>query len=553
MPLPILQLPPPPDATSIHNPSTVTVGLVSSIVIIGANGSGKTRLGAWLEFSGPQCTSVHRVGAQKLLQFPDSISPVALEDALLGFTAGTDAANMTDIGSRAHYTSLHNRIDQKWRGDAATGAVDDYKHLLIYLISEQYEVVLNYAQQAEKSNIYAKPITTKLNRVKCIWEKVISHRELIIRASTVSVKPSNTLDTAAYKASQMSDGERVAFYLIGQCLAVPANSIIVVDEPEVHLHRVIQSSLWNAIEQERPDCLFVYLTHDLDFAASRTEAKKIWIKSYNGQVWDWREVPAESEGLPEEVLLAVLGSRRPVLFTEGDRGGAEQAIFFHLYPDWTIMPRGGCEQVIQATQAFRALRQLHGIDSHGIVDCDYRSQEEVASLEIVGVHVLNAQEIENLLMVEPVLQLVASHVHTQGLSSDTSLEIVRKVKEFAFSLLSRDKDLLASRKTAWEMEQHMHKIDRSVVGIAALEKVRADAARFNVAATYTAFAQEIDRILASQDYAALLKIYNNKGLSKQIGRYFGTLSYPELVKRLIGTGRREDIVQALQAVAPVLP
>ena len=97
---------------------------------------------------------------------------------------------MTDIGSRAHYTSLHSKINQKWRGDAATGAVDDYKQLLIYLISEQYEVVLNYAQQAEKSNIYAKPIATKLNRVKCIWEKVISHRELIIRASTVSVKPS---------------------------------------------------------------------------------------------------------------------------------------------------------------------------------------------------------------------------------------------------------------------------------------------------------------------------------------------------------------------------
>jgi len=199
--------------------------------------------------------------------------------------------------------------------------------LLVYLVSEQYEVVLDYAQRAQKSNIYVKPIATKLDRIKRIWEKVISHRELTIQASTVSVKPANTPDAAAYKASQMSDGERVAFYLIGQCLAVPANGLIVVDEPEVHLHRVIQSSLWNAIEQERPDCLFVYLTHDLDFAASRTEAKKIWIKSYNGQVWDWREVPAESEGLPEEVLLAVLGSRRPVLFTEGDRGGAEQAIF----------------------------------------------------------------------------------------------------------------------------------------------------------------------------------------------------------------------------------
>lgn len=136
--------------------------------------------------------------------------------------------------------------------------------MLVYLVSEQYEVVLDYAQKAEESNIYAKPTATKLNRIKRIWEKVISHRQLIIQASTISVKPANIPNAAAYKASQMSDGERVAFYLIGQCLAVPANGIIVVDEPEVHLHRVIQASLWNAIEQERPDCLFVYLTHDLE-------------------------------------------------------------------------------------------------------------------------------------------------------------------------------------------------------------------------------------------------------------------------------------------------
>lgn len=94
MPLSTLQLPAPQNATSVHNPATVPVGPTGSIVIIGANGSGKTRLGAWLEFSGPQQISVHRVGAQKILQFPDSISPVALEDALLGFTAGVDAVSL---------------------------------------------------------------------------------------------------------------------------------------------------------------------------------------------------------------------------------------------------------------------------------------------------------------------------------------------------------------------------------------------------------------------------------------------------------------------------
>src|SRR5690606_4587480 len=78
--------------------------------------------------------------------------------------------------------------------------------------------------------------------------------------------------------NMLSDGERVVFYLIGKCLQAPSKSIIIVDEPEIHLHKAIMSKLWNALEQERNDCLFVYLTHDLEFAISRTAAKKIWLK-----------------------------------------------------------------------------------------------------------------------------------------------------------------------------------------------------------------------------------------------------------------------------------
>lgn len=116
----------------------------------------------------------------------------------------------------------------------------------------------------------------------------------------------------------MSDGERVIFYLIGQCLAARENGILVIDEPELHLHRVLQSRLWDAVESERADCLFVYLTHDLDFAVTRVNATKIWLKSYENNRWDWHLVP-ENEDIPERLLLEILGSRKPILFVEGDR------------------------------------------------------------------------------------------------------------------------------------------------------------------------------------------------------------------------------------------
>ena len=70
------------------------------------------------------------------------------------------------------------------------------------------------------------------------------------------------------------------------------------------------SSLWNKIEEARPDCQFVYITHDLDFAASRTNAKKIWAKEFLGEGrWIWEEVPDVDE-IPENLVLEIIGSRK---------------------------------------------------------------------------------------------------------------------------------------------------------------------------------------------------------------------------------------------------
>jgi ABC-type glutathione transport system ATPase component len=66
----------------------------------------------------------------------------------------------------------------------------------------------------------------------------------------------------------MSDGERAAFYLIGQTLMAPENSLIIFDEPELHIHRSIMSTLWDELEALRTDCAFVVISHDLEFIAS---------------------------------------------------------------------------------------------------------------------------------------------------------------------------------------------------------------------------------------------------------------------------------------------
>src|SRR5688572_27967905 len=67
---------------SISRPSqNSTVDCPRSVVIVGANGCGKTRLGAWIDLESPQFQSVHRIAAQKSLALPERSSPTSLEAA----------------------------------------------------------------------------------------------------------------------------------------------------------------------------------------------------------------------------------------------------------------------------------------------------------------------------------------------------------------------------------------------------------------------------------------------------------------------------------------
>lgn len=52
----------------------------NSIVIIGANGSGKSKLGAWIEKQEPN--EIHRIGGQRSLNFNKNISLKKLQRSI---------------------------------------------------------------------------------------------------------------------------------------------------------------------------------------------------------------------------------------------------------------------------------------------------------------------------------------------------------------------------------------------------------------------------------------------------------------------------------------
>lgn len=512
-----------------------TVELTSnqSILLIGANGSGKTRLGAWIEMTSPQSMLVHRLSAQKSLSMPDTTTPVSIERAekdLLFGSADTELAN-----------SVGYKIGHKWQQKPAISFLNDYQKLMVYLFSDETEENAKYKAIQKTTSIRVEPPKTKLDTVKELWEKILPHRELIIGGLRIQTQVKGTTDKI-YSSSEMSDGERVIFYLIGQCLAAKHNGIVVIDEPELHLHKSVQTSLWAEIERLRPDCLFVYLTHDVDFAAAKEGSKRIWLKSYDGQYWDWEELQEDSN-LPGDLLIEVLGSRKPVVFVEGDNGSHDVALYRAILPSFLVIPRGGCSQVILSVRALKANTQLHNLQVYGIIDRDRRVSVEIQKLEQDSIFVLAVAEVENLFCVKEILQIVSKR-----LARDVNADF-QAVSNTIFSRLQGELETQVSLRVASEIKFQLNKFDEKPKGAAALTSALLSlASAIDVGAIYSQALAEYNAVIASKDFEGLLSLYNRKSLSAQASGALGLINgeLPEMVVRLAKGECRDEITNALK-------
>ena len=70
-------------------------------------------------------------------------------------------------------------------------------------------------------------------------------------------------DGDKYSIAQMSDGERNAAIISATALTVDPGTLLLIDEPERHLHRSIIEPFLSALFEQRSDCMFVVSTHEV--------------------------------------------------------------------------------------------------------------------------------------------------------------------------------------------------------------------------------------------------------------------------------------------------
>lgn len=370
------------------------------------------------------------------------------------------------------------------------------------------------------------------------------------------------IESADYSASEMSDGERAVFYILGQVLSANEGSILIFDEPELHIHKSIISNLWDEIEKLRPDCSFLMITHDIEFAATRVATKYVIRNYYSDPAWDISEIP-DSE-LDEQTITLILGSRKPILFVEGEKTSLDMETYRLCYPEWTVIPKGSCKDVIQAVSSLRKLNEdmpILNIKCAGIVDRDTRDSSQIEELEGQGIKVLPCSEIENIFSLSSVAHEV---LKIEGFNGN---ELNNKKEQFKGRLLDYIKNNLSDdglekfvvKKIHRRIDTYFKNIDLSntynsneMKGKLTSEVLALTDSKINE--WISEMKDEIQGCINNQDIDRLLYIYENKGLLNETALILKSTRKPDFENWLMRQLRvpNSSLLQAIKAVLPEL-
>lgn len=520
-------------------------GSERNLVLIGSNGSGKSKLGAWIEEYSPnyvntQSKIIHRVSAQRALDIPPSIAMKSLSGSKnLIFWGEEDPRRTNDIT---------RKFSIRWVRKPTTHLINDINFVMSALFAEQRKRDNTYTEEsrlrAKNQEVTLIPPLSLIDIMKEICVDIFPYMSLNFIDEKISVKIEG-IDS--YMGSEMSDGERVAIYLIGQCLLIPQESVIIIDEPEIHLHKSLMCRLWNRIEEIKENCLFIYITHDLDFATSRNNADKLWIKKFiHPDKWEWEVIP-RSEEIPENLILKIIGNRKNVIFTEGDLSSLDCKIYQKIFDDYFIVPVGGYQNVINSVKGMKNNPSLHYLNAYGIIDRDFRKDEEIRLLQESNIYSLNVAEIENLLCTEKVIRIISEYLH---LDPD---EIFHEVKTFILEELKKNFVRQVSKYTAVRIQSKLKSFNKNVIGEVNLNNAFGELiSTIDITEIYNESASIFQSIIDNADYEKALKHYNEKSLLKRISPKFGLNlgEYEELIVRLLFTDMKNDLVNAFKDYSP---
>lgn len=473
------------------------------ITIIGANGAGKSR-------------------------FMDEMTALCGDRAYV-LSALSASFPERDESQMPGSVDVLYRTATKRQSYMRSDAVSQLDKLSYMLFADELESLLDFKESLAKGKGKHIPKTTKLDRIKTLWKEIFPGSRITRDKGTLMF--ATTAGDDLIPASRLSQGEKTALYYASAVLYAMPKGVIFIDSPSLFLHPTITGNFWNAIERLRPDCTFVYNSVDVDFVQSRMSNTCIWVKSYDSasKAWEYQVLP--DTPLSEELFIELAGSRRPVMFIEGDsRHSIDAKLYSLVFSDWTVRPLGSCNKVIETTRTFNDLKYMHHLRSRGIVDRDRRTDVEVDYLRKKEILVPEVAEVENIFLLPTVIKTMAKRRGKQP------GKVMARVKNEVIKMFRHHADRQALQHVRHRVKREVEcKIDARFTCITALEThLKTLVYKLQPRKHYNELRQRFAHLIKEEDYEGILQVFNHKPMLPDSG-----------VHQLLGFRTKEEYISGV--------
>ena len=324
------------------------------IVIIGKNGSGKSK----------ELQRLKQTYRENIVLIPSARD------------IHTMTVDLTNIST--HESNFDRSINSRGYVDNASTT------FLSKLLNKDY-VELNNLRQNNQHTSEGKNYITILNNIL----KKVSPQYPDITFEKFQIK--NT----GYDIKVSSDGEKQTIVLICAVLSAHENAILLIDEPENGLHNSALKVLFDELEVARPDCTFIYATHNTDFVKTREEAMVIYL-SYGNEP----KIMFSEDTFEKDLLIEMNGIPKPILLVEGDN--TDKKLYSKIFKEYEVRNGGGCGKIKTQVNAVRTF--FNRQDVCGLIDGDNKGSKKESELNKLGIFSIPLAQHEHLFIIPQVLK-----------------------------------------------------------------------------------------------------------------------------------------------------
>lgn len=409
--------------------NTVDLEFGQILFIVGPNGTGKSRL--MQRFFSIHSNTSQRISAHRQNFFNQSSVSLTSTDR---------------INAEQQFQSNDSNVLTAWYDNHAELRI---RAALYDLAEAENSRARRIAEAVDAANMdRATQLATTKSPLHSINELLrLSNLPIVISLREDGTILASKFGGPQYGINFLSDGERNALIIISTVLTAKSGTLLLIDEPERHLHHSISAPMLSALLSRRSDCAFVVSTHDIMLPVTAETAVTLLLRGCqingpNTVNWDVDVLPAGAL-IDELTKEEILGARRKILFIEGIDASLDFPLYSLVFPEISIVPKSSCRDVEHAVSIIREEQELHWVRAFGIIDRDAREQEEVNQLKSRGIYAIPFYSVEAIYYHPEIQRMIAGR--QAALLGGNAGEYLQQASVAALEQVDRQADHLSRR------------------------------------------------------------------------------------------------------------